>query len=133
MRTPALALAFAAFMMPGASAGAETIRVAAWNLNNLHFVVGEPLRGRAPARSEEDYATLRAYRDRVRCGHQARCSEPRLASRSGRPTGAMGHRDPAGEGRPVAPAPQRPPQVRLPRRHHVLLCPPDAPREHPQA
>jgi hypothetical protein len=52
-------------ILSSASAEATTIKVATWNLNNLHHVVGEPLRDRAPARSAEDYATLREYRDRV--------------------------------------------------------------------
>jgi hypothetical protein len=34
----------------------ETIRVATWNIANLHHVVGEALRPGAAARSEEDYA-----------------------------------------------------------------------------
>jgi hypothetical protein len=34
-------------------------------MNNLHHVLGEPLRDRAPARSEEDYELLRKYRDRL--------------------------------------------------------------------
>jgi hypothetical protein len=57
--------ALAATILISATAEAATIKVAAWNLNNLHHVLGEPLRDRAPARSAEDYATLREYRDRV--------------------------------------------------------------------
>jgi endonuclease I/endonuclease/exonuclease/phosphatase family metal-dependent hydrolase len=44
---------------------AESIKVATWNMNNLHHFVGEPLRDGAPARSEEDYNLLRKYRDRL--------------------------------------------------------------------
>jgi endonuclease/exonuclease/phosphatase family metal-dependent hydrolase len=36
-----------------------------WNLNNLHHVLGEPLRSGAPARTEADYELLRMYRDRL--------------------------------------------------------------------
>jgi hypothetical protein len=46
-------------------AAAESIEVATWNMNNLHHVLGEPLRDRAPARSEEDYELLRKYRERL--------------------------------------------------------------------
>ncbi len=46
-------------------AGAETVRIATWNMNNLHFETGEPLRNRAPARSDGDFALLREYRDRM--------------------------------------------------------------------
>ena len=52
-------------ILASATAGSATIKLAAWNMNNLHFVVDEPLRDRAPARSEEDYALLRKYRDRL--------------------------------------------------------------------
>lgn len=46
-------------------AWAETIRIATWNLVNLHHVPGEPLRPGAVARTKADYATLRTYRDRL--------------------------------------------------------------------
>ena len=46
-------------------AAAETIRIATWNLNNLHFATGDPLRSRAPARSAQDYAVLRDYVERL--------------------------------------------------------------------
>jgi 5'-nucleotidase (lipoprotein e(P4) family) len=49
----------------GAGESGAPIRVATWNMNNLHSVIGEPLRSRAPARSAEDYATLRKYADRL--------------------------------------------------------------------
>jgi hypothetical protein len=52
----------AALMSTGASA---EIRVASWNLNNLHHQLGEPLRPGAPARTEADIETLRKYRDRA--------------------------------------------------------------------
>jgi hypothetical protein len=61
-RVAALALCSA---MLTSGAAAESIKVAAWNMNNLHFVVGEPLRDGAPSRSEADYAILRKYRDRL--------------------------------------------------------------------
>ena len=44
---------------------AESIKVAAWNMNNLHFVMDEPLRPDAPDRTEADYELLRKYRDRL--------------------------------------------------------------------
>jgi hypothetical protein len=59
------ATALAATILVSTRAEAATIEVATWNLNNLHYVIGEPLRERAPARSADDYATLRKYRDRV--------------------------------------------------------------------
>lgn len=54
-RSVAASLAAGALLL-GARAGADgdRIRVVTWNLNNLHDVVGEPLRSRALARSEED-------------------------------------------------------------------------------
>jgi endonuclease I/endonuclease/exonuclease/phosphatase family metal-dependent hydrolase len=61
-RVAALALSSA---MLASGAAAESIKVAAWNMNNLHHVVDEPLRSGAPARSEADYALLREYRDRL--------------------------------------------------------------------
>jgi endonuclease/exonuclease/phosphatase family metal-dependent hydrolase len=45
------------------AAGAEPIRVATWNLFNLHYVVGEPLRNGAVARTQADYDTLKKYAD----------------------------------------------------------------------
>jgi hypothetical protein len=51
--------------MLASGAAAESIKVATLNMNNLHHVLGEPLRDRAPARSEEDYELLRKYRDRL--------------------------------------------------------------------
>ena len=49
------AIAFAATLLASASVHAATIKLATWNLNNLHHVLGEPLRSGAPARTEEDY------------------------------------------------------------------------------
>ena len=46
----------------GASA---EIRIASWNLNNLHHQLDEPLRPGAPARTEADIESLRKYRDRA--------------------------------------------------------------------
>lgn len=45
--------------------GAEPIRVATWNLLNLHHETGVPLRTRAVARTDDDYAQLRTYLDRL--------------------------------------------------------------------
>jgi hypothetical protein len=67
MRTVAgsAAAALAVTMLVSAAAEPATIKLATWNLNNLHYVVGEPLRDHAPSRSEADYAMLRKYRDRL--------------------------------------------------------------------
>lgn len=46
-------------------AQAQTIRVATWNLFNLHHLSGEPLRSGALSRSDADYATLREYAARL--------------------------------------------------------------------
>jgi hypothetical protein len=59
------AIAFAATMLANASAQAATVKLATWNMHNLHHVVGEPLRSGAPARTEADYELLRKYRDRL--------------------------------------------------------------------
>ena len=49
MRTTAcVATALGLTMLASATAEPATIKIAAWNLNNLHFVVDEPLRDRAP-------------------------------------------------------------------------------------
>jgi hypothetical protein len=50
-RVAALALSSA---MLASGAAAESIKVAAWNMNNLHFAVDEPLRSGAPDRTEAD-------------------------------------------------------------------------------
>src|SRR5918997_634740 len=47
------------------AAAEETIRVATWNIANLHHVVGEALRPGAAVRSEGDYAILRKYARRM--------------------------------------------------------------------
>ena len=59
------AIASAAILLANASAHAATVKLATWNLNNLHHVLGEPLRSGAPARTEADYEILRKYRDRL--------------------------------------------------------------------
>lgn len=46
-------------------AGAEPVRIATWNLFNLHHVEGEPLRPGAVARSDADYRILRRQVDRL--------------------------------------------------------------------
>jgi hypothetical protein len=61
-RVAALALSSA---MLASGAAAESIKVAAWNMNNLHFVLEEPLRPSAPDRTEADYDLFRKYRDRL--------------------------------------------------------------------
>ena len=55
----------AAILLANASVHAATIKLATWNMNNLHYVIGEPLRDGAQSRSEEDYQLLREYRDRL--------------------------------------------------------------------
>ena len=50
--------------LSGGTAAAE-IRVASWNLNNLHHRLGEPLRPRAPVRSVADIEILQEIRDRI--------------------------------------------------------------------
>lgn len=47
------------------AAAAKPIRIATWNLYNLHDVPDEPLRKGAPARSRDDYALLRKYAERL--------------------------------------------------------------------
>jgi endonuclease/exonuclease/phosphatase family metal-dependent hydrolase len=44
---------------------ADTIRIASWNMNNLHHLAGVPLRTDAPVRTEQDYRLLQKYRDAV--------------------------------------------------------------------
>ena len=63
MRVGLLSLALAAGFM--SAAAAAEIRVASWNLNNLHHQLDEPLRPGAPARTEADIEILRKYRDRA--------------------------------------------------------------------
>lgn len=66
MRTTAyIAAALGLTILASAAAESATIKVAAWNVNNLRHVLGEPLRSGAPARSAADYAILREYRDRL--------------------------------------------------------------------
>jgi hypothetical protein len=65
MRRTAVLTAAILTLVPLFPAAAETVRVATWNLANLHHVVGEPLRPGAVARTEADYALLREYRDRL--------------------------------------------------------------------
>jgi hypothetical protein len=66
MRTAAsLAAAVGLTILVSASAQSTTIKLATWNMNNLHHVLGEPLRSGAPVRTEVDYAILREYRDRL--------------------------------------------------------------------
>jgi exonuclease III len=49
-------------LLPAAQAQAESIRLAAWNINNLNDVAGVALRDRAPIRAEGDYDLLNRYR-----------------------------------------------------------------------
>jgi hypothetical protein len=60
-----IAAALGLTMLSSATARSATIKLAAWNMNNLHHALGEPLRSGAPARNEEDYAPLRQYRDKL--------------------------------------------------------------------
>ena len=41
------------------------VRIASWNLNNLHYLENEALRKDAPVRSTEDLETLRRYLARL--------------------------------------------------------------------
>ena len=63
MRVGLLSLALAAGLM--STAASAEIRVASWNLNNLHHQLDEPLRPGAPARTGADIEILRKYRDRA--------------------------------------------------------------------
>jgi exonuclease III len=56
-------MALAAALM--STAASAEIRVASWNLNNLHHRLEEPLRPGAPARTATDIEILRKYRDRA--------------------------------------------------------------------
>jgi 5'-nucleotidase (lipoprotein e(P4) family) len=47
------------------NASCAPIRVVTWNMNNLHSVIGEPLRDGAPVRSAQDYEILKKYADRL--------------------------------------------------------------------
>ena len=49
----------------GAAVPADQIRIASWNLNNLHYEAGVPLRKDAPERTEVDYRVLRKYAKRL--------------------------------------------------------------------
>ena len=60
-----VAAVLAATMLANTSAQAATIELATWSMNNLHDLVGEPLRSGAPGRTEADYELLRKYRDRL--------------------------------------------------------------------
>jgi exonuclease III len=63
MRVGLLSLVLAAALM--STAARAEIRVASWNLNNLHHQLDEPLRPGAPARTGADIEILRKYRDRA--------------------------------------------------------------------
>ena len=63
MRVRLLPMALAAALM--STAASAEIRVASWNLNNLHHRLEEPLRPGAPARTATDIEILRKYRDRA--------------------------------------------------------------------
>lgn len=58
-----LVLALALISVPTipVSSASERLRIASWNLNNLHYQTNKPLRSRAPARSDADYMVLRRY------------------------------------------------------------------------
>jgi endonuclease/exonuclease/phosphatase family metal-dependent hydrolase len=63
MRFGRLSVALAAAFM--STAASAEIRVARWNLNNLHHQLDEPLRPGAPTRTGADIDILRKYRDRA--------------------------------------------------------------------
>jgi endonuclease/exonuclease/phosphatase family metal-dependent hydrolase len=54
-------------LLPGLAMGdqAAPLRIATWNLNNLHSETGEPLRPGAPARSRADFTLLADYARRL--------------------------------------------------------------------
>jgi len=54
-------------LLPGLAVGGQStpLRIATWNLNNLHSETGEPLRPGAPSRSRADYALLAEYAQRL--------------------------------------------------------------------
>ncbi|MEM7253255.1 MAG: endonuclease/exonuclease/phosphatase family protein [Pseudomonadota bacterium] len=62
---------------------ADTIRIATWNLNNLHFKTHQALRNGAPARSTHDYKTLGYYAARLKADVIAlqEANGPRAAKR----------------------------------------------------
>ncbi len=62
MRVMGMGLLALLFCLPVA---AGEIRLASWNLNNLHWQSGEPLRSRAPVRADADYHRLRDYARRL--------------------------------------------------------------------
>jgi exonuclease III len=64
MRLSLAALVMAS-LLPVVQAEAESIRLAAWNINNLNDVAGVALRDRAPIRAEGDYVLLNDYRERL--------------------------------------------------------------------
>ena len=63
MRVELLSLGLVAALM--STAASAEIRVASWNMNNLHHQLEEPLRPGAPARTGADIEILRKYRDRT--------------------------------------------------------------------
>jgi exonuclease III len=63
MRIGLLPVGLAAALM--STAASAEIRIASWNLNNLHHELDEPLRPGAPARTAADIEVLRKYRDRA--------------------------------------------------------------------
>jgi endonuclease/exonuclease/phosphatase family metal-dependent hydrolase/predicted esterase len=63
MRVGLLSLTLAAGLV--STAASAEVRIASWNLNNLHYELGEALRPGAPVRDISDIETLRKYRDRA--------------------------------------------------------------------
>ena len=49
-------------LIPAIQAHAESVRLAAWNINNLNDVAGVALRDHAPIRADSDYELLNQYR-----------------------------------------------------------------------
>ncbi len=57
----AVAALWAAFAAAPSAADHDTIRIATWNIANLHHAAGESVPGRDVVRSDEDYTWLRHY------------------------------------------------------------------------
>jgi hypothetical protein len=105
MRVGLLSVGLAAALM--STAASAEIRIASWNLNNLHHQLDEPLRPEAPARTEADLEVLRKYR---------RCT---LINRSRAPPSRPGFPYPTGSADHLYAAPRAPGRLAWsPRRTH---------------
>lgn len=56
-------LAMWVLTVPSAAVAKDRVRIATWNLSNLHHAAGQSVPGRDVVRSEEDYTWLRYYAD----------------------------------------------------------------------